>query len=320
MTAISIIICTQNRAEDLRQTLESLGTVCVPEAMPTEVIVVDNNSTDGTAALIKACRLPNMTVRYLHEPRRGKSHGLNRAMAQAAGEVFLFSDDDLRFPKDWVTGMCKPILAGDADALVGGIRMAPALERPWMEQEHHLLLASNSWWQPSTEPSLVGANMAVSRRVLAQVPGFDPEIGAGTLGAYEDYLFSQQITRAGFRLQTALPVWVEHHFQPDRLTAERMARAAEAMGRSWAYVAHHWKHEPAPYPWLSWVRAVLRWQFYHARHFLQTRGRTADYLPGWEVQQRQDVAFAAQMLHEVKRPRRYAQFGLSPLTPGGEGK
>ena len=317
---VSIIICTQNRADDLRQTLQSLGTVCVPETMPTEVIVVDNNSTDGTAALIKACHLPNMTVRCLAEPRRGKSHGLNRAMAQAQGDVFLFSDDDLRFPKDWVTGMCGPILMGEADAIVGGIRMAPHLEQPWMEQEHHLLLASNTWWQSSTEPSLVGANMAVSRRVLAQVPGFDPEIGAGTLGAYEDYLFSQQLVRAGFRLQTALPVCVEHHFQPDRLTAGRMKRAAEAMGRSWAYVAHHWKHEPAPNPYGAWARAALRLQFYRARHFMQMWGRKTDHLPGWEVQQVQDVAFAAQILRERKRPRRYAQFGLSPLIPDPESR
>ena len=317
---VSIIICSQNRADDLRQSLESLGAVCVPEAMPTEVIVVDNNSTDSTAALIQNCQLPNMTVRYLAEPRRGKSHGLNRAMAQAQGEVFLFSDDDLRFPPDWVTGMCEPILTGETDAVVGGIRMAPHLERPWIEPEHHLLLASNTWWKPETKPSLVGANMAFSRRVLDRVSGFDPEIGAGTLGAYEDYVFSQQLERAGFRLKLALPVCVEHHFQEDRLTPARMRRAAEAMGRSWAYVAYHWKHEPAPQPWLRWVRTALRLQLYRARHFLQTRGRKADYLPGWEVQQRQDVAFAAQMLRERKRPRRYAQFGLAPLMPEGEAR
>lgn len=317
---VSIIICTKNRDEDLRQTLESLGTVCIPDTMPTEVIVVDNNSTDGTAALIKSCLLPNMTVRYLAEPRRGKSHGLNRAIAQAAGEVFLFSDDDLRFPQDWVTAMCSPILTGEADAVVGGIHMAPQLEHPWMEIPHHILLASNTWWQPATRPAMVGANMAFSRRVLTRIPGFDVELSPGALGTCEDSLMSQQIEHAGFHLLIARDASVEHHFQPDRLQSAAMIRTAEGLGRSLAYIAYHWKHEPAPNPYGAWARTMLRLQFYRARHFLQTRGRKEDYLPGWEVQQVQDVAFAAQMLRERKRPRRYAQFGLSPLTPDSEGQ
>ncbi len=317
---VSIIICTKNRAEDLRQTLDSLGTVCIPESIPTEVIVVDNNSSDGTAELIKACRLPNMTVRYLAEPRRGKSHGLNRAMAEAVGEVFLFSDDDLRFPKDWVSAMCEPILAGEADAVAGGIHMAPQLEHPWMEIPHHILLASNTWWEPATRPAMIGANMAFSRRVLAHIPGFDVELSPGALGTCEDSLMSQQIEQAGFRLVTALDASVEHHFQPDRLQSAAMIRTAEGLGRSWAYISYHWKHEPAPNPYGAWGRTLLRLQFYRARHFLRTRGRKADYLPGWEVEQRQDVAFAAQMLRERKRPRNYAKFGLSPLMPEGESR
>ena len=57
---VSIIICTCSRAEDLRQTLASLSTVCVPEEFDAEVIVVDNASADNTAQVVQACRLPNM--------------------------------------------------------------------------------------------------------------------------------------------------------------------------------------------------------------------------------------------------------------------
>lgn len=319
-SVVSIIICTRNRAEHLRLTLDSLAGIRLPADLNGELIVVDNASTDNTPAVVQGCSLAQMPVRYVCQPEPGLSRSRNRGLTEAAGDIILFTDDDIRPPADWVEAMCRPILLGEADAVAGGVHMAPHLEYPWMEVAHHILVASNTWWQPATQVTLVGANMAFSRRVLSCVPGFDVELGAGALGSYDDYLFSQQIERAGFRLAAALPASVEHHFQPDRLQPSAMIRTAEGLGQSWAYVAHHWKHEPAPHPWLSWARTILRLQFYRARHFLRTRGRKTDYLPGWEVQQRQDVAFAAQMLRERKRPRRYAKFGLSPLTPGGEAR
>lgn len=319
-SVVSIIICTRNRAEHLRLTLESLADLRLPASLNGELIVVDNASTDSTPAVVQCCSLPQMPVRYVCQPEPGLSRSRNRGLIEAAGDIILFTDDDIRPPTDWVEAMCEPILSGKADAVAGGVHMAPHLEKPWMELPHHILVASNTWWQPATQATLVGANMAFSRRVLSLVPGFDVELGAGALGSYDDYLFSQQIERAGFRVATVLPASVEHHFQPDRLQSAAMIRTAEGLGRSLAYIAHHWKHEPAPNPYGAWARTMLRLQFYRARHFLQTRGRKADYLPGWEVQQVQDVAFAAQMLRERRRPRCYAKFGLSPLTPNSKGQ
>jgi GT2 family glycosyltransferase len=114
--------------------------------------------------------------------------------------VLLFTDDDVHPPIDWIEYMIAPILNEEADAVAGGIRIAPALKRPWLLPEHEMWLASTEYsgcpdWHP-----LIGANMAVHRRVFSKVGGFDPEIGPGALGHAEDTLFSLQMRRAGFVL------------------------------------------------------------------------------------------------------------------------
>src|SRR5688500_3483272 len=98
----SIVICTYNRAESLRQTLDAMAEVSVPSSWSVELLVVDNASTDRTAQVVSDCGLSDMSVHYIYEPRRGKGNAYNTAMAAARGDVFLFTDDDVRPPRNWI--------------------------------------------------------------------------------------------------------------------------------------------------------------------------------------------------------------------------
>ena len=109
---VSIIVCTCNRAKALRQTLVSFAELDTPPRIPIELIVVDNALTDDTAEVVASCNLTAIQVRYVHEPRRGRGYAYNRGMAEAQGEVLLFTDDDMRVPANWIAGMRKPILSG----------------------------------------------------------------------------------------------------------------------------------------------------------------------------------------------------------------
>ena len=155
--------------------------VCAANPMLTELIVVDNASTDDTAETVKSCRLPNMTTRLVYEPRRGQCYARNTGIAVARGEVVLFTDDDIRFPDNWIAGMSEPILSGRADAVVGGVRIAPHLERCWMESTHRTWLAGTQDINPKQPERMVGASMAFARQVLDKVPQFDTELGPGRL-------------------------------------------------------------------------------------------------------------------------------------------
>lgn len=157
---VSIIIVTRDRAGDLKQTLQAMRQVAVTDGLEAELLVVDNGSSDETANVVMSCEPGSIPVRYTCEPRAGQSIGRNRGLAETTGEMILFTDDDVRPPVDWLSGMCEPMAQGRADAVCGGVRLAPHLLRPWMTQLHRSWLASTEWLTPGAVQSMVGANMA----------------------------------------------------------------------------------------------------------------------------------------------------------------
>ena len=305
---VSIIICTCNRAEHLRLTLASMAGVCVPETIPTELIVIDNGSTDNTAEVIQQCQLPNMPVRYVRELRRGQCYARNTGMAEAQGEVFLWTDDDVRPSKNWITGMCGPILRGEADAIVGGVKLAPHLERPWMESLHRSWLASTHDLNAKNPESIVGANMAFSRRVLERVPGFDTELGPGALGFFDETLFSWQLKEAGYSVAASFDVCVEHHLDASRLTRRSFLASAKKMGNSDAYTIYHWKHNESHSLYLLLMKRYLRlfyWRITRWQDLLSNKG-----MPVWEMEVTTHIHCYNYLLKEKNKPRHYQKHGL----------
>ena len=309
--AVSIIICTCNRADDLRQTLEAIGRLPVPDGYECDLTVVDNGSTDATADVTASCTLPNMPLRYLREPRRGKGYAYNAGIAASTGDILLFTDDDVRPPSDWLSGMCGPIGRGEADAVAGGIKLAPHLHRPWMKVMHIVWLASTDYLPEGTTLTLIGANMAFSRRVLERVPQFDIEIGPGAKGHADDTLYSYQLEKAGYRIAMALDTAVVHHLSEDRLTRKSYAAAARKHGEFNAYLARHWTHSEPRRPALTLLRA---WAALWARRLLYfPEWATSPTVPSWELRLLETWHTARCALAERKVPRKYEKFGLVKL-------
>jgi glycosyltransferase involved in cell wall biosynthesis len=312
MTRASIIICTRNRAEPLRLTLNALCNLQLPAGFTAELLVIDSASTDHTADVIKACPFPG-GIRVIREDLPGLSRARNRGVKEATGEILLFTDDDVRPPKQWVGAMCAPILAGNVSAVAGGVEIASNLLRPWMQKWHRILMASTEHLDDSAPCNLVGANMAVAREVFDRVPGFDPEIGAGALGYGEEVLFSAQILQAGFKIAYVNDATVEHHFDESRLARKSLLEAARKLGRSNAYINWHWEQKPVQSARLKLARAVARLGYYRLRRRKETRA--IEGAPAWEIQLLTDVHYFSHYLNEKKRPRRYAEHGLKILTP-----
>ena len=305
---ISVIICTSNRASDLRQTLSSLADVCVPGEMPTELIVVDNASTDDTAEVVKSCCLPNMSVRYIHEPRQGKGYAYNTGLAAAGGEIIILTDDDVRPPNNWLEGMVRPILDGRADLVAGGVTIAKHLQREWMKPSHKDLLASTENFDTLHPVGALGANMAFSRDVLTKIPAFDVELGPGALGFCDDNLFSNQAKHAGYVIASAFHASVEHHFDPARLTHASWLKRAVKQGQSGAYLAHHWEHQEIPDVRLRIIKRSLR--LLQSRWLYQSECRIQEGIPVWEMDIVGSLAFYKQFLIERQKPRNYEKHGL----------
>src|SRR5918912_2531949 len=106
----TVLICTYNRADRLGETLDSLARSKV-DGLRWDVIVVDNNSTDNTRAVVLS-RIDAYPVplRYLFESRQGKSNALNTGLADTDAAIIVFTDDDVRVSDGWLEAACRPIL------------------------------------------------------------------------------------------------------------------------------------------------------------------------------------------------------------------
>jgi glucosyl-dolichyl phosphate glucuronosyltransferase len=316
--SVSIIICTANRAESLRETLDSLDCVDVPVQLQCELLVVDNASTDDTRKVVEMRSLRSMPIRYLYEPKRGQANARNTGLAASTGEVIVFTDDDVRPRSDWLARMCAPILAREAEAVAGGVRIASHLERPWLETPHFGWLADTRWLLKARSVEMVGANMAFSRRVLDRVPQFDPELGPGALGLGDDSLFSWQLKEAGFRIHLGLDIEVAHHCDRSRLTRSGLLESAKRAGWSRAYTLHHWEHQTIPRVRLRIIEHAVRAQIRRVRDWWPST--RSGGVSKWELGLIKSLHCCRQFVFERDRPRNYKFRGMVKLSgPGASG-
>jgi len=271
---VTIIICTRDRAEYLEQTLKSIAAIYVPDELPTELLVIDNASIDNTKAVVGACDIRSMSVRYIYESLPGKCHALTTGTAESRGDIILFTDDDVRLPRDWIAGMCKPILAGSSEAVAGGITMAPHLKRSWMKEVHRNWLVEHDFSRIEHPHVLIGANMAIAR-IVAETVKWNVELGPGAMGFSDDVLFSWQVEQAGFPIVSAGDVCVEHHFDPSRLSRASLLNRARQEGRATAYLAINYLNSELRFSRLRMAKHQLMlalWRVLHQKQCAQQEG------------------------------------------------
>lgn len=299
---VTVLICTRNRAADLGATLAACARVAVPAGLEVELLVVDNASQDETAGVVAAADTGPLRLRLAREERVGKSRALNRGIAEAAGRVILFADDDAHPPREWIERVAGPVLAGDADLAGGGLTLAPGLRRPWMSPMHLAWLSDNLGTNGTSLRFLVGANLAVRRDLVRELGGFDPRLGPGPegLGNAEDTLLAYRAQRAGARIVHAPEATLIHHLHPDRLTRDWFLKASVARGRSDAYVAHHFTHDAPARLAPARLRAGLRLALE------RLKPHPADYATDDEMWLLKQAAFYDQLALERRLPPRYA--------------
>lgn len=102
--ALSVIVCVRNGAARMHRQLDAL--VAQVWSEPWELLVVDNGSTDDTAAVAERYAATHAGVRLVSAPeRRGLSHARNVGVAAAQGRSVAFCDDDDEVAPGWVAAM-----------------------------------------------------------------------------------------------------------------------------------------------------------------------------------------------------------------------
>src|SRR5262249_37781684 len=98
---------TYNRGELLADAVRSILAQQHSDTPAFELIVVDNNSTDGTHEVIERFSTLDPRVRYVFEPQRGSSHGRNAGIRAARAPIVAFTDDDVRAQPDWLAAIIR---------------------------------------------------------------------------------------------------------------------------------------------------------------------------------------------------------------------
>ena len=220
---ISVILCTFNRCESLAKALDSVAVSVLPESVRWEVLVVDNNSSDGTRGVIEEiCRRYPDRFRYLFEPRQGKSNALNSAIKAAKGDVLAFMDDDVTVESTWLHNLTAAL--GDGKWVGAGGRTLPERSLPlprWLSLENPYLPPPFAIFDRGlqvdelTEPP-VGTNMAFSRKMFAKHGDFRIDLGPrpGSEIRSEDSEFGSRLLAQGERLRYE-PSAVVYHSVPE---------------------------------------------------------------------------------------------------------
>jgi glycosyltransferase involved in cell wall biosynthesis len=208
---ISVIVCTYNRADKLQNLLASLTQMTVPPGLAWELIVVDNNSTDGTAQLLAEAEAhATLPLRRLFERRPGLAIAHNTALGEAKGDVIAFTDDDCRVDPNWLAVVDREF-RDPAVALLGGrVELFNAADHPTSTRVGRARLDLTD--DASALDILIGCNMAFRRATALAVGAFDTRFGAGckVVPSADDSDFVYRMLRAGGRMIYAPDLMVLH--------------------------------------------------------------------------------------------------------------
>jgi GT2 family glycosyltransferase len=258
---VDIIIATHNRAALLDRCLSSILATGAP--VEYAVTVVDNGSTDDTAAVIaRLARESGGRVRGLSEALLGKSHAVNAGIAATAGPVVAFADDDQTVGPDWLPAIHRAFVEG-FDFVSGPVDGEWEVPPPaWYDVRLRgavsLCDAGRERFPQDTRNVFSGGNAAVSRDALERIGGLHTALGkiAGRFTMCEDGELLLRLKRAGCRGVYDPAMRVLHVVSRDRVSKRYFRRWHRGYGHSMALV-DELHPQPVPY-WFGVPRFLAR--------------------------------------------------------------
>jgi glycosyltransferase involved in cell wall biosynthesis len=235
---ISILIATRNRCQSLRTSLTYVRQTAARFAGSSEVIVIDNGSEDDTSNIVSqfGSEWPGI-IRYIYEPRKGKSIALNSGIASSRGEILVFTDDDCYPTPSWLSCIAAEFRR---DETLGGLGGRAELFDKADANIGTRTAACRAEVRSVSEAlfTLIGCNMAFRRQVIDRVGPFDCHLGPGTGVIAEDMDYLYRVYRTGEKLAYVPEVLVYHNH--GRRPGKAVDRLIESytLGRGAVYGKH----------------------------------------------------------------------------------
>ena len=239
MPQISLIVCTRNRAESLPACLNSIEQAAVANrAVEVELLIVNNGSTDATAAVLRAWqRSTSVRCRVLLAEQRGLSHARNCGLEHATGKIIAFTDDDCTVARDYLTQVERAYATDAGPALRGGrVELGDPRDLPFTIKTD---LAPQRFTGGHPGGFIHGCNLTMSRSALELVGRFDTRLGAGQpIGAAEDSDFVYRAHRSGVMVLYDPSIVVFHHHGRRDFAEVKLLQEVYNLGNGALYAKH----------------------------------------------------------------------------------
>lgn len=200
LSSISVVICTRDRPESIRGTLNSIA---AQQYQSFDVLVVDQSRGEETRRLVEDARPGAPMIRYVHQDTPGLSRAYNAGVERTKSALLAFTDDDIVAPPHWLRSIALAFAGHpEVNLLYGQVLIPPKQlehegqdgvtpglpipERQVLDRRHGFRVFG------------MGANFAARRHLFDRVGGFDEVLGGGgPLQSSQDFDFMYRVFRLG---------------------------------------------------------------------------------------------------------------------------
>jgi cellulose synthase/poly-beta-1,6-N-acetylglucosamine synthase-like glycosyltransferase len=235
---VSVVVPAYDEKEGIEAAVRSL----VASRHPVEVVVVDDGSTDGTADIVEALGLPQVTV--VRQENAGKPAALNAGVRAARHELVVLVDGDTRFEPETVGRLVQPFADTGVGAVSGNAKVGnrQGLLGRWQHIEYVMgfNLDRRLYDVLQCMPTIPGAVGAFRRRALLDVGGVSDDTLA------EDTDLTASVVRAGWKVvyEQSARAWTEAPATWGQLWKQRYRWCYGTLQAMWKH--RHAVVEPGP--------------------------------------------------------------------------
>lgn len=205
----SIIIVNYNSRPFLESCLTSLKS---NTDMPYEIIVIDNHSSDDSAAFLQKTKLPEVKF-IVNQSNLGFTKACNQGISEARGDIIVTMNPDILVPQGWLTRLewhlrnnPNTLAIGPKGIGIGGRQAALPLSFSSKLEAADRKFATVYRHQSEPAKFIIGCLFLFDRRLIEKIGYFDENMPLGA----DDFDISLRIRKAGYQLRIALDVLIKH--------------------------------------------------------------------------------------------------------------